>query len=321
MSRKSDQSSPSDDQLDSAISIIDDVRKNPIQLDGRVRWRLVLIEALRYWYIPACLVGYGVHHVFRRHVPRRMAPWTPLRLSELYATWGLGISLVSEAFPTLNRLHKDDDLAVVAVAGPLVQSDPVRRGSVFCNEAVQDPRAKEIARAIRECSYDRSLRGKLLQWHYHLWSDRASWDEVATTIAYRSLQNDPSWTPRNFTDFDICTSYIALYMRNGKRSTYIDCSLYAALGASIPIAIFLRRSGRRSLYLPMNIIQRVLIGLIGLIFYSHAGFAYYSWNNLWNIRDKEQVAAAVRRVFGDTRIDEEIAEMRQALKVFDVFGR
>ena len=78
-----------------------------------------------------------------------MAPWTPLRLSELYATLGLFMAYCVNIPFSLRRVHKDENLAVVAVAGPLSNSN---RSFFFDDTALRDPRAKEIAHNIRECT-------------------------------------------------------------------------------------------------------------------------------------------------------------------------
>ena len=159
---------------------------------------------------------------------------------------------------------------------------------------------------------------------------------MATTLVYRSLQDDSSWTPRNLADFDICTSFITLYMDNSRvrrvilltsetltlidslstQTVTISKYLWGAFAASCPLAIMLRKSGRQALYLPMNILQRVLIGLV---LYSEWAVPFRNMRSLHGIQDRAQVAATVRRVFGSTLIDGEIAQMRELLKVLDVF--
>ncbi len=78
--------------------------------------------------------------------------------------------------------------------------------------------------------------------------------------------------------------------------------------ATIPAAIDLRKSGGRAWYLPMNIAQRLLLGLT---VYIMTGLRYHNWNHLQGIKDKQQVATAVVRAFGS--LEEEIAKARNAV--------
>ncbi len=89
------------------------------------------------------------------------------------------------------------------------------------------------------------------------------------------------------------------------QSTHISNSLWGAFAASIPIGIYMRR--RALYYLPMNVVQRALIGLM---IYCDCAFSYHSFNYLQDMQDKHQVATAVTRVFGN--MEEEIAETRAA---------
>ncbi|RDX45026.1 hypothetical protein OH76DRAFT_1025384 [Lentinus brumalis] len=259
-----------------------------------------MLEVAKYWYIPALTIGCGVHRLFRRYVPRRSAPWTSLRLSELYISGGLGCSLAMKGVADIIRAYKDDDLAAVAVAGSHVSSASIRQSVLRCRDAVQDGQARQLACAIRSSSYTDSLRNKLLWWHYHRWVDKATYDAFATAIVHHSLQADPSWTPHHLTDFDICTTFIARCV--SKRPRHISNSIWGAFAASIPIGIYMRR---RAIYLPMNVVQRVLLGLI---IYCDGAFAYHTLHPLQDIQDKHQVATAVTRIFGN--MEKEIARTR-----------
>ncbi len=204
---------------------------------------MTLLQFDRYYFhIPALVVGYAVHRLFRRYVPRQSVPWTSLRLSEVYSMWGIGASLAFRNMYALEAAFKDKDLAVVAVAGSRDASASVRRTVLqHCEDGIQDPRGRirELLPAIRYCtscllnmsthgssmsspshtaSYDTgSLRSKVLWWHDHIWADQDSYEALAATIVYRNLQADPTWTPRHLADFDICTTFIATHVSNRVR--------------------------------------------------------------------------------------------------------
>ena len=78
--------------------------------------------------IPALVIGYGVHRLVRRSVPRRWPGprWTSLSLSELYITWG-----------------------VIAVTASRVESQSVR-DSMLCPDLVQ---VHKLVRNMRECTF------------------------------------------------------------------------------------------------------------------------------------------------------------------------
>ncbi|RDX45017.1 hypothetical protein OH76DRAFT_1024301 [Lentinus brumalis] len=279
-----------------------------MQLDGRIEWRRAKLELSRNWYIPALAVSYGVHRVFRRYAPRRFAPWTSMGLSELYILSGVGISLTLKILESTRAAYNDDDLAALAVAGSRAGSASVRR-SIVCEDAIQsDPRVRELARSFRTSSYATAHdpSSKVSWWARHILADKVSYDAVATTIIYRSLQADPAWTPRHLSDFDICTNFIATNISN--RSEDITHWIGTMFVATIPAAIDLRESGGRAWYLPMNIAQRLLLGLT---VYIMTGLRYHNWNHLQGIKDKQQVATAVVRAFGS--LEEEIAKARNAV--------
>ncbi|TFK86188.1 hypothetical protein K466DRAFT_524596 [Polyporus arcularius HHB13444] len=292
------QSSTSDSLSERGTSNAEE--KRPAQTHRRLEWSLVKREFDRYYFhIPALAVGYAVHRLFRRYVPRQSVPWTSLRLSEVYSMWGIGASLAFRNMYALEAAFKDKDLAVVAVAGSRDASASVRRTVLQdCEDGIQDPRGRirELLPAIRYSSYDTgSLRSKVLWWHDHIWADKDSYEALAATIVYRNLQADPAWTPRHLTDFDICTTFIAQHVSN--RTIIVKRCLWGLFGFSAPVAMELRRSGgSRPWHLPaMNLTQRLLIGLL---VYIEASLGHHDWSRLQDIKDKHQVATAVVRAFG-----------------------
>ncbi|KAI0735984.1 hypothetical protein C8Q76DRAFT_295194 [Earliella scabrosa] len=267
-----------------------------VGLSEQVDWKPVILELCRHFPIPVAALGYTAHRLYRRYIPRKWPPFTPLRLAGVYLLLGGGMEIAMRSLYATKRMYEDDDLAIIAFA----TVSPPQKTLQLWRESRPPMGVESPFRRIREeVYYSGGLLEKLKWWSLRLWYDPAEWDGWATLLYSRNRDVDPTWQPQYPSDLNACISQLAV--QNSKRTEDYTMATLIALLASVPLSMLARRSGRRMLYLPMNGLQRMLLG--GCFAIEAVWMAQFQ-NSFTDIKDKHGMAIAFHRLLGPDYDDE-----------------
>ncbi|PIL30011.1 hypothetical protein GSI_07922 [Ganoderma sinense ZZ0214-1] len=168
-----------------------------------------------------------------------------------------------------------------------------------------EPGLAQVLKHIREEDYYSSgIASKLAWWDRHLWSSQASFDRWALFLL-NSLDEKQSIVALPHQDLEICATHLA-NRSSGRASPLeqISSAVGWSMGFSISLAMLARWSGRRALYLPMNGLQRLLLGAW---MYVEVPVTFRELWYLRRIREKDVAAQMMVDLFGS--FDEEFEEL------------
>ncbi|KAI0641249.1 hypothetical protein C8Q79DRAFT_331454 [Trametes meyenii] len=235
-----------------------------------------------------------VHLRFRRLSPRRLPPFTPLKLPEIYGALCLQWTL-SNATTLLQVEQKlDPELRTIFWIEMICQRvSQVALDATKLQDEMNSDNYKlqfiPMMRPIRENKYrNSSLFGKLMWWHNHFWSDEATW--MQTAFLWKAVFGLSGFSPE---DLDICITHIAnTRLRNSTTSSFSNYGMFPfnALVSSIPLAIAVRSTRLPLLFRPMNGIQRALVGAT-IYFTTMQNYQHYAY--LKTLKDPSSIKRAI----------------------------
>ncbi|KAI1787673.1 hypothetical protein LXA43DRAFT_975187 [Ganoderma leucocontextum] len=170
-------------------------------------------------------------------------------------------------------------------------------------EALQSMNVKsglaQVFKRIRDESYYSSgIAGKLAWWDYHIWSDQKTFNRwMHLLLACLDKEQSIAALPRE--DLEICATHLA--NRSSQRASpscrvrQISSALEWSMGFSVPLAMLARWSGRRAMYLPMNGLQRLLLGAW---MYVELPFTFRELWHLQRIRERDVASRVMVDLFG-----------------------
>ncbi|TBU25656.1 hypothetical protein BD311DRAFT_764114 [Dichomitus squalens] len=161
-------------------------------------------------------------------------------------------------------IYHDENLLVIELAAQRFKALMQVPENVGLHKRVRDNLAEIKAQApclrLREDAYSSgSLWQKVVWWHDNLWSDETTWTITSATIlnGMNGMQFCDALLPDSYKDDWVrCITHLANEIHGPDLHQY---PAYAFL-FSIPLAMLARWTRRRALYLPMNGLQRLLVG-------------------------------------------------------------
>ncbi|PIL30002.1 hypothetical protein GSI_07913 [Ganoderma sinense ZZ0214-1] len=186
----------------------------------------------------------------------------------------------------LHILDRAGDVAAFALAKPDVRE-------IFRSQfSVNDELARTFKVMREEDYYSSGIVGKLVWWDRNVWSDQKSFDLWMFLIMGR-LNDGKGYINLPREDMKICVTHFANC--TSPQKDQILSAMHWSMGFSVPLAMLARWSGRRALYLPMNGLQRLLLGV-----WMYAELSWIS-REMWylhRIRDKDAAARVIVNLFG-----------------------
>ncbi|KAM5542314.1 hypothetical protein V8D89_004187 [Ganoderma adspersum] len=268
---------------------------HPSRDDGVSGW-------LQWWPVAVFPPTYALHRYYRRHRPRRLPPLTPLKLPGLYGlAFTTTMLFVQQAVVYTEMVVDDKHLHIIDRAGDRAAAilDEPDGQEAFQSFHVE-PELAQVFKRIRDEDYHSSgLAGKLAWWDRHVWASQEMFDKWML-ILVNSLDERQSIAALPREDLEICATHLA--NRSSGRATAGAAAW--GMGFSIPLAMLARWSGRRALYLPMNGLQRLLLGAW---MYVELPITFRELFYLDRIQEKDVAARVMVDLFGS--FDEEFEEL------------
>ncbi|KAI1787652.1 hypothetical protein LXA43DRAFT_702744 [Ganoderma leucocontextum] len=258
-----------------------------------------------------CTAAYATHSYYRRHRPLRRPALTPLRLSEIYIVAGAVLTMIMDGMVMQrNMIYHDENLLVVELAAYRVRAVMRHPENLAFQEKVKNALG-ELKDAIpwlrlRNDTYNAcSFWQKAVWWHDNLWSDEPTWISTAlmTLVGAKGMRVHDALVPDTDPDDWVrCVTHLTNRVREEDIGGY---ALYPFL-LSIPVAMLARWTRRPAVYLPINGLQRLLLG-VGI--YCGEWRVHRRLSSLQNIQERRKAAMTMKHVLHH-EFEEEIAHCR-----------
>ncbi|OSD05573.1 hypothetical protein PYCCODRAFT_1432107 [Trametes coccinea BRFM310] len=279
---------------------------NPGKLK-RFDWLPLIITS---WHVPILGLAYFAHVRYRRLSPRRLPPFTPMKLPGVYGSLAIWQFVFNASY--LNEVEIDTKQELLAVRMIRVVNETLAvklRGSHKSAIDNLDPETKSTLRSLLEKEYRGYSLTEKLNWWHHNWRSDENTRLYTTCLWLVILEGHGKEIP--WKDLKTCATHLANECSTTPEMDSLDylwTPLYALL-ASVPLAMLARRTRIPAFFLPLNGIQRLLIGAT---IYSGPIQRYEHYSQLRNLQQSERIAKIVEEWLNARLIAEKARNEKQS---------
>ncbi|KAJ3012446.1 hypothetical protein NUW54_g1864 [Trametes sanguinea] len=229
----------------------------------RFDWMALIVTC---GHVPILGLAYFAHVCYRRLSPRRLPPFTPLKLPGVYGSLALWQFVFNASYLHQVEVDTKQELFSVRIIRCINEKLAERPRQKWTID-IADPEIKSVLRS-------------------HLENTRVCATHVWLLIL-RGHTKEISWK-----DFETCSTHLANACSTTPETDSFDYSAYPmyALLASVPFAMLARRTRIPALFLPLNGLQRLLVG--ATIYFGPVQ-RYEHYSQLRNLQQSDRIAVIV----------------------------